>query len=113
MAEPLERARELAQTDPFKYQSGFGNEFKSEDPRCPGALPEVQNVPQKCPYGLYAEQLSGSSFTSSRSTGANKRTWFYRIRCSLALYSSPAFTYFTYIPISTFFIISCFRPIPL
>ena len=49
----------------FQYQSGFGNEFASEDPRCPGALPEGQNSPQKCPYGLYAEQLSGSAFTGA------------------------------------------------
>ena len=42
---------------------GFGNEFQSEDPRCPGALPESQNNPQKCAYGLYAEQLSGTAFT--------------------------------------------------
>ena len=42
---------------------GFGNEFQSEDPRCPGALPEFQNNPQKCAYGLYAEQLSGTAFT--------------------------------------------------
>ena len=43
--------------------TGFGNEFASEDPRCPGALPEGMNSPQKCPYGTYAEQLSGSAFT--------------------------------------------------
>ena len=42
---------------------GFGNEFQSEDPRCPGALPKVGNNPQKCPYGLYAEQHSGTAFT--------------------------------------------------
>ncbi|EMP33643.1 Homogentisate 1,2-dioxygenase [Chelonia mydas] len=37
----------------------------------------VQNNPQVCPYGLYAEQLSGSAFTCPRST--NKRSWLYRI----------------------------------
>lgn len=26
--------------------SGFGNEFASEDPRCPGSLPEGQVIPQ-------------------------------------------------------------------
>uniref|UniRef100_A0A8C6IXG7 Homogentisate 1,2-dioxygenase n=1 Tax=Melopsittacus undulatus TaxID=13146 RepID=A0A8C6IXG7_MELUD len=57
--------------------SGFGNEHVSEDPRCPGALPEGQNNPQVCPYGLYAEQLSGSAFTCPRPT--NKRSWLYRI----------------------------------
>uniref|UniRef100_A0A4W6FAU3 Homogentisate 1,2-dioxygenase n=1 Tax=Lates calcarifer TaxID=8187 RepID=A0A4W6FAU3_LATCA len=56
---------------------GFGNEFSSEDPRCPGSLPEGQNNPQVCPYGLYAEQLSGSAFTCPRP--ANKRSWLYRI----------------------------------
>uniref|UniRef100_A0A671T519 Homogentisate 1,2-dioxygenase n=1 Tax=Sinocyclocheilus anshuiensis TaxID=1608454 RepID=A0A671T519_9TELE len=61
----------------LKYMSGFGNEFASEDPRCPGSLPEGQNNPQVCPYGLYAEQLSGSAFTCPRST--NKRSWLYRI----------------------------------
>uniref|UniRef100_H3CRU8 Homogentisate 1,2-dioxygenase n=2 Tax=Tetraodon nigroviridis TaxID=99883 RepID=H3CRU8_TETNG len=61
----------------LKYMSGFGNEFSSEDPRCPGSLPEGQNSPQACPYGLYAEQLSGSAFTCPRP--ANKRSWLYRI----------------------------------
>ncbi|CAJ0940317.1 unnamed protein product [Ranitomeya imitator] len=60
-----------------KYMPGFGNEFSSEDPRCPGSLPEGQNNPQVCPYGLYAEQLSGSAFTCPRSS--NKRSWLYRI----------------------------------
>ncbi len=49
----------------IQYQSGFGNESWSEDPRCQGALPEGQNSPQKCNYGLYAEQLSGSAFTGN------------------------------------------------
>ncbi|NWQ77410.1 HGD dioxygenase, partial [Columbina picui] len=61
----------------LQYMSGFGNEHVSEDPRCPGALPEGQNNPQVCPYGLYAEQLSGSAFTCPRHT--NKRSWLYRI----------------------------------
>ncbi|XP_071954804.1 homogentisate 1,2-dioxygenase-like [Antedon mediterranea] len=64
----------------FQYLSGFGNEFASEDPRCPGCLPKTQNNPQKCPYGLYAEQLSGTAFTAPRVT--NKRSWLYRIRPS-------------------------------
>jgi len=61
----------------LSYLSGFGNEFATEDPRCPGSLPEGQNSPQKCPYGLYAEQLSGSAFTCPRST--NMRSWLYRM----------------------------------
>uniref|UniRef100_A0A8C3X2U3 Homogentisate 1,2-dioxygenase n=1 Tax=Catagonus wagneri TaxID=51154 RepID=A0A8C3X2U3_9CETA len=66
----------------LKYISGFGNECASEDPRCPGALPEGQNNPQVCPYNLYAEQLSGSAFTCPRST--NKRSWLYRILPSVS-----------------------------
>ena len=59
-----------------QYQSGFGNEFATE--ALPGALPARQNSPQKCPYGLYAEQISGTAFTAPR--GSNRRTWLYRIR---------------------------------
>ena len=58
------------------YQSGFGNEFATE--ALPGALPVGQNSPQRCPYGLYAEQLSGTAFTAPRH--ANRRSWLYRIR---------------------------------
>ena len=58
------------------YLSGFGNEHESE--ALPGALPVGQNSPQRCPYGLYAEQLSGSAFTAPRPQ--NLRSWLYRIR---------------------------------
>lgn len=60
------------------YQSGFGNEFATES--LPGALPKGRNSPQKAPYGLYAEQLSGTAFTAPRET--NQRSWLYRIRPS-------------------------------
>jgi homogentisate 1,2-dioxygenase len=62
-----------------KYLSGFGNEFSTE--ALPGALPIGQNSPQKPRYGLYAEQLTGSSFTAPRHE--NKRSWLYRIRPSV------------------------------
>ncbi len=62
----------------LSYQSGFGNDCASE--ALPGALPPLQNSPQQCPYGLYAEQLSGTAFTAPR--GANRRSWLYRIRPS-------------------------------
>ncbi len=62
----------------LRYQSGFGNEFATES--LSGALPVGRNSPQKCPYGLYAEQLTGSAFTALR--GDNKRSWLYRIRPS-------------------------------
>ncbi len=66
-------------TDDSGYMTGFGNEFATE--ALPGALPVGQNSPQRCPYGLYAEQLSGSPFTAPRA--ANRRTWLYRIRPSV------------------------------
>ncbi|MCX7899071.1 MAG: homogentisate 1,2-dioxygenase [Methylocystis sp.] len=62
-----------------RYMTGFGNEFASE--AAPGALPQGQNAPQHPPYGLYAEQLSGSAFTAPRR--ANLRSWLYRIRPSV------------------------------
>lgn len=46
------------------YMPGFGNDFETE--AVEGALPIGQNSPQRCPYGLYAEQLSGSPFTAPR-----------------------------------------------
>lgn len=60
----------------YTYQSGFGNEFASEALR--GALPVGQNSPQKVPFGLYAEQISGTAFTAPRHL--NRRSWLYRIR---------------------------------
>jgi len=62
----------------IKYQSGFANDFATE--ALPGALPDGRNSPQRCPYGLYAEQLSGTSFTALRAD--NRRSWLYRIRPS-------------------------------
>ena len=62
----------------LQYQSGFGNEFATE--ALPGALPVGRNSPQRCAYGLYAEQLSGTAFTAPRSD--NRRSWLYRIRPS-------------------------------
>jgi homogentisate 1,2-dioxygenase len=60
------------------YQSGFGNEFATE--ALPGALPEGQNSPQRAPYGLYAELISGTAFTQPRAD--NLRSWVYRLRPS-------------------------------
>jgi homogentisate 1,2-dioxygenase len=56
------------------YLAGFGNHHSSE--AVAGALPTNQNSPQKCPFGLYAEQLSGTAFTRPRHT--NLRSWLYR-----------------------------------
>jgi homogentisate 1,2-dioxygenase len=62
----------------LKYLSGFGSHHESE--AVVGALPVGQNSPQKVPFGLYAEQLSGSSFTMPRPQ--NLRSWLYRLRPS-------------------------------
>ncbi len=59
------------------YMPGFGNDFETE--ALPAALPQGQNSPQKCNYGLYAEQLSGTAFTRPKP----ERTWCYRIRPSV------------------------------
>ena len=64
---------------PEGYMSGFGNDFETE--ALSGALPVGQNSPQRCAYGLYAEQLSGSPFTAPR--GKNERSWLYRMRPSV------------------------------
>ncbi len=58
------------------YQAGFGNHFATE--AIAGALPAGRNSPQRPPYGLYAEQLSGTAFTAPRAV--NRRAWLYRIR---------------------------------
>jgi len=58
------------------YMPGFGNDFETE--AVEGALPIGQNSPQRCPYGLYAEQMSGSPFTAPRAS--NQRSWLYRMR---------------------------------
>lgn len=65
--------------------TGFGNHFSTE--AVPGALPIGRNSPQRVPFGLYAEQLSGTAFTAPRAD--NRRTWFYRLRPSA---SHPPFT---------------------
>lgn len=69
----------LGQSAAAATMPGFGNDFETE--ALPGALPQGQNSPQNCAYGLYAEQLSGSPFTAPRST--NERSWLYRIRPSV------------------------------
>jgi homogentisate 1,2-dioxygenase len=66
------------------YMSGFGNGFETE--ALPGALPVGRNSPQRCAYGLYAEQLSGSPFTAPRAS--NERSWLYRIRPTIAHWGS-------------------------
>lgn len=71
------------------YLSGFGNYHQSES--IPGSLPANQNSPQKCAFGLFAEQLSGSAFTRPRHN--NLRSWLYKklpsvVHTNYELYSS-------------------------
>ena len=58
------------------YLPGFANHFATE--AVEGALPIGRNSPQKVPFGLYAEQLSGTAFTAPRAE--NRRSWLYRMR---------------------------------
>jgi homogentisate 1,2-dioxygenase len=59
----------------YKYQNGFGSYHETE--AVDGALPIGANNPQKPPYGLYNEKLSGTAFTAPRAE--NQQTWLYRI----------------------------------
>jgi homogentisate 1,2-dioxygenase len=66
------KASGLTTTAPPAYQPGFETEV------LPGALPVGRNSPQRCVYGLYAEQISGSPFTAPRAV--NERSRLYRVR---------------------------------
>jgi homogentisate 1,2-dioxygenase len=66
------------------YIPGFGNHVATE--AVGGALPIGRNSPQKVPFGLYAEQVSGTAFTAPRAE--NRRSWLYRLRPTA---SHPAF----------------------
>lgn len=60
------------------YLAGFGAEFESE--ALAGALPIGMNSPQKMPYGLYSELVSGTAFSAPRAL--NRRSYLFRIRPS-------------------------------
>ena len=62
--------------DALQNMTGFGGHFESE--AVPRALSRGRNSPQRPPFGLYAEQLSGTAFTMPRAE--NRRTWLYRMR---------------------------------
>ncbi|KAJ3540460.1 hypothetical protein NM208_g5057 [Fusarium decemcellulare] len=59
----------------YSYLNGFNSFHESEAVK--GALPIGANSPQKAPYGLYAEKLSGTAFTAPRHE--NQQSWLYRI----------------------------------
>lgn len=63
----------------ISYSSGFNSYHQTEAD--PNTLPKNQNSPQKVTGNLYAEQLSGSAFTTTREH--TKLTWCYRIQPSV------------------------------
>mmetsp|Transcript_1854 Transcript_1854/g.6945 ORF Transcript_1854/g.6945 Transcript_1854/m.6945 type:complete len:452 (-) Transcript_1854:1586-2941(-) len=66
----------------YSYLKGFKSHLESE--ALQGALPKKgRNNPQKCSFGLYAEQISGSAFTEPRAS--NLKTWLYRIKPSVVI----------------------------
>ncbi|QYS97887.1 Homogentisate 1,2-dioxygenase [Trichoderma simmonsii] len=64
----------------YAYQNGF--QSYHETAAIEDALPIGQNSPQKPPFGLYSEKLSGTAFTAPRSE--NLQSWLYRIIPSAA-----------------------------
>jgi homogentisate 1,2-dioxygenase len=82
--ENCRKTRVFPRSSPSRTCQGFGNDFETE--ALPDALPQGMNSPQKCNYGLYGEQLSGTAFTAP--SHQNERTWCYRIRPSVK--HSPA-----------------------
>ncbi|HJL16433.1 MAG TPA: homogentisate 1,2-dioxygenase domain-containing protein [Sandaracinaceae bacterium LLY-WYZ-13_1] len=60
---------------------GFGGFHESE--ALEGALPRGRNNPRAPAFGLYAEQINGTSFTVPRAH--NRRVWAYRIRPSTCI----------------------------
>jgi homogentisate 1,2-dioxygenase len=61
--------------DSYSYLSGFNNYHQTEAIK--DSLPIGQNSPQRPPFGLFAEKLSGTAFTVPRTE--SKQTWLYRI----------------------------------
>lgn len=79
MTATTKHKKETSKEVSLAYQSGFANHFATEAE--PDTLPVGQNSPQKVNHGLYAEQLSGSSFVMPRHE--NLRSWLYRIKPSV------------------------------
>jgi len=71
--------RDRSDPDEPAYLGGFGNDFATE--ALPGALPRGRNSPQRCPYSLYAEQLSGTAFTAPRHANRRSCCLLYTSRC--------------------------------
>ena len=52
---------------------------------CHSSFLFFQNNPQKCPYGLYAEQLSGTAFTAPRKANERRYVIFHSQGVSVVL----------------------------
>jgi homogentisate 1,2-dioxygenase len=81
----------MSNPDALRYQSGFGNEYATE--AVAGALPQGRNSPQRAPFDLYPELISGTAFTAPRHE--NRRSWLYRRQPSVVsgryeAYAQPA-----------------------
>ncbi|PSR84438.1 homogentisate 1,2-dioxygenase [Coniella lustricola] len=63
----------------YAYSDGLGNYLQSE--ALPGALPAVINSPQKPPFGLRTERISGSAFVAPRHHSYH--TFLYRVHSSM------------------------------
>ncbi|KAK4622449.1 Homogentisate 1,2-dioxygenase [Fulvia fulva] len=70
---------DFAVKEKYTYFNGLSNYHESE--AIPGASPLVNNSPQKPPYGLRTERISGTSFTAPRDQ--TLQTWMYRAVSSL------------------------------
>eukprot|EP01012_Entosiphon_sulcatum_P053556 TRINITY_DN736_c0_g1_i1.p1 TRINITY_DN736_c0_g1~~TRINITY_DN736_c0_g1_i1.p1 ORF type:complete len:450 (-),score=63.65 TRINITY_DN736_c0_g1_i1:78-1427(-) len=78
MSTPKKQRTELP-AEKYTYLAGHNNQHSSE--AIPNSLPKNQNTPQQCAFGLYAEQLNGTSFTTPRRD--NQRSWLYKIKPSV------------------------------
>lgn len=67
-------------TDPWRPHQTLPHACACCPTGCQRFFPAI-TAPQVCPYGLYAEQLSGAAFTVPRSQ--QQRSWLYRIRPSV------------------------------
>ncbi|KAF7520292.1 hypothetical protein G7054_g12812 [Neopestalotiopsis clavispora] len=70
---------DFAIKEKYEYLDGLGSYHQSE--AIPGANPLVNNSPQKPPFGLRTERISGTSFTAPRDHSL--QTWMYRVSSSL------------------------------
>jgi len=74
---------------------GFGNAHSSET--LLGAIPPRQNSPHRPRYGLFAEQVNATGFTTPRAE--NVRGWLYRVRPSAQHTPLSPLSHPTFVPV--------------